>query len=83
MWFGLSGLSYDVASFWALIIQQQIHTVNWSLSISKGNGEDPDPKESNEWKEKKSFFTQVVSLSVVIYILYSEIIRSFSRDFSF
>ena len=33
-------------------------------------------------KKKWVFFTQVVSLSVVISILYSEIIRSLSRDFS-
>ena len=32
-------------------------------------------------KKKRVFFTQVVSLSVVISILYSEIIRSLSRDF--
>ena len=39
-------------------------------------------KESSKRKEKESFFTQVVSLSVVISILYSEIIRSLSRGFS-
>ena len=33
-------------------------------------------------KKKRVFFTQVVSLSVVISILYSEIIRSLSRGFS-
>ena len=43
MWFGLSGLSYDVAHFWAWIILNKIPIVNWTLSISKGNGEDPDP----------------------------------------
>ena len=32
-------------------------------------------------KKKRVFFTQVVSLSVVISILYSEIIRSLSYDF--
>ena len=32
-------------------------------------------------KKKESFFTQVVSLSVVISILYSEIIRNLSRGF--
>ena len=32
-----------MAQFWALIILKKIPTVNWSLSISKGNGEDPDP----------------------------------------
>ena len=33
----------DVSSFWPLIILDEILTVNWSLSISKGNGEDPVP----------------------------------------
>ena len=32
-------------------------------------------------KKKRVFFTQVVSLSIVISILYSEIIRSLSRGF--
>ena len=33
-----------MARFWPLIIFKQIPTVNWTLSISKENGEDPDPK---------------------------------------
>ena len=33
-------------------------------------------------KKKRVFFTQVVYLSVVIFILYTEIIRSLSYDFS-
>ena len=40
--------------------------------------------EREQWVKRKRdfFFTQVVSLSVVISIWYSEIIRSLSRDFS-
>ena len=34
----------DVSSFWPLIILDEILTVNRSLSISKGNGEDSDPE---------------------------------------
>ena len=34
----------DVSSFWPLIILDEILTMNRSLSISKGNGEDPDPE---------------------------------------
>ena len=33
----------DVARFLAWIILKEISTVNWNLSISKGNGEDLDP----------------------------------------
>ena len=36
----------------------------------------------SEKKKRVFFFTQVVSLSVVISILYSEIIRNLSRGFS-
>ena len=40
-------------------------------------------EESSQWKEKGSFsFTQVVSLSVIISIQYSEIIWSLSYGFS-
>ena len=41
-WFALKGL-VDVASFWPLIVFKMILSVNWTLSISKGNGEDPNP----------------------------------------
>ena len=45
----------DMSSFWPLIILDEILSVNWSLSISKGNGEDPDPFFSYD-SNAKSYF---------------------------